>query len=193
MAKPIKITCILPELSHGLFYQRLRIPLSKLDPEKFSVHYTRYDDVFIHRDQETEVFVVAHPSGHHESELIFRLTESGKRVVVDIDDLLTDLPSTHPEADMLTHCKYTVPDCLMHADWVVSSTEYLAKAYGHYNSNFSVIENALDTSIIPVGYEPQKKKYKTMFTAGWVGGFTHIGDQFEFAYGLDKFLESHEE
>lgn len=193
MAKPLKITCIIPELNHGLFYQRLRIPLKRLDPAKYSVHFTVFEDVFIQRDESTDIFVFAHPSCKHEPELILELKGRGKRVIVDIDDLLTDPPVCHPEAEMLTHCKWTVPDVLTQADWVVTSTEALQKTYKHFNKNFSVIENALDTELIPLGYKAKKKPYKTMFTAGWVGGQTHVGDQYEFAYGLDKFLDKFED
>lgn len=191
--KPLKITCVIPELNHGLFYQRLRIPFKKLDPAKYSVHFTVFDDVFLQRDESTDIFVFAHPSCRHEPDIIHELKARGKRVVVDIDDLLTDPPVCHPEADMLTHCKWTVPDVLMHSDWIVASTPSLASAYKHFNKNFSIIENALDTDLIPVGYKPKKKPYKTTFTAGWVGGQTHVGDQYEFAFGLDKFLEKHDD
>lgn len=192
MAKPLKITCIIPELGHGLFYQRLRIPFNRLDPEKFSVHYTLPNDIFLKTDNTTDIFVIAHPSSKFESEMVYTLKQRSKRVIVDIDDLLTNVPSCHPEADMLHHCKWMVPDCLMQADHVVTSTKYLADQYSHYNTRFSVIENSLDTTVIPTGYVPVKKPYKTMFTVGWCGGFTHVGDQYEFAYGLEKFLDSHE-
>jgi hypothetical protein len=188
MEKRIKITALFSEVSHGLVYQRLRIPFRKLDPSKFEYQITTFDDQFVHYDNRTDIFVFIHPSMKEELDLIDGLKKAGKRVIVDIDDLLTELPSSHPESDMLLHCRDMVPEILMRANWVTTSTESLTGYYGHLNKHFSVIENALDTELVPANYTPIKKPYKTGFTVGWCGGKTHIEDQYEFVFGLERFL-----
>lgn len=184
----IKITALFSEVSHGLLYQRLRIPFRKLNPDKFEWQFTTFSDQFVHYDNRTDIFVLMHPSMHEELELIEGLKKAGKRVIVDIDDLLTDVPCSHPESDQLMHCKWTVPEILLRASYVTTSTQSLANVYGHLNKNISVIPNALDTELIPEDYKPIKHKYHTGFTAGWCGGKTHQDDQYEFVFGLEKFL-----
>lgn len=118
-----------------------------------------------------------------------RLRDQGKKVVLDIDDLLDNPTSSHPELEMLLHCKETVPRCIQAANHVVVSTQSLKDAYRHLNPNITVIENSLSTEHIPESYRPGPRRYHTTFTVGWCGGRTHLDDQFEFAFGLDKFLD----
>lgn len=193
MANRIKITVLFSDLSHGLLYQRIRIPFRKLDPSKFEWQITTFSDQFVHYDNRTDIFVFIHPSQHEELQLIEGLKKAGKKVIVDIDDLLTDLPSGHPESDLLIHCKATIPQILLAANFVTTTTEELADRYRHLNPNISLIPNVLDTEIIPESYKPTRKHYHRGFTAGWCGGKTHIDDQYEFVFGLDRFLMEHQE
>jgi len=188
MAKRIKVTVVCSEIGPGLVYQRIRIPFRKLDPNKFDVQITTFSDQFVHYDNETDVFVLLHPSMSEELPLIENLRKLGKKVIVDIDDLLDNLPASHPESDLLQHCKFTVPHILIKANWVVTSTEDLCSKYRHLNANMSVIPNALDTNLIPESYEPKPKHYSRGFTAGWCGGKTHQDDQYEFVFGLERVL-----
>lgn len=188
----MKVKVLFQDLSHGLLWQRIRIPFERLS-EKYRVSYASFDDPHTWYDTSTEVYILLHPSVGEEAELIERLRKQGKKVIVDIDDLLDNVPSGHPEQAQLLHCKQTVPECLMKANLVTVSTQFLKDTYRHLNPNIHVTENSLQTTQIKEDYRPVKKPYKTLFTAGWVGGQTHRDDQEEMAKGLSSFLERYQD
>lgn len=184
----VKITALVPEPAHGLFYQRLRIPFKRLDPAKYHVEFVSFEDPWWRMCKQSDVFVLAHASMPETLTVLEALKADGKRVILDHDDLLDQLPSDHPEYWQLGHCKNSVPWCLAKADHVVVTTRHLERQARLYSKNVSVIENHFDTEILPAGYEPRAKAYKRGFTVGWVGGATHVADQYEFIEALDWFM-----
>lgn len=83
--------------------------------------------------------------------LIMGMRDFGKcKLVVDIDD---DFLSTHTEPNNPAYAAYLDPQsrhaeyaqyCIMQADLVTVSTEYLKRKYEYLNKNIVVIKNAID-------------------------------------------------
>lgn len=111
----------------------------------------------------------------------------GKKVVADIDDLISDMPSDHPDfAQMSLGC--VMPRVVQAVDHVVFSTEFLKSYFGHMNSNITVIPNSISERIYKA-YAPIHKPHKNCFIVGWTGGQSHRSDQLHtFLPGLRKFL-----
>lgn len=193
MGKPIRVTAIVQDIEFGLFYQRLRIPFKRMDPTRFFYQFQSIKENWYHRDRETDVYVFCHPTSFAHLDIVYNLKKMGKKIICDIDDLLTELPSDHPEIAELQEAKDALPRILLECDAVVTSTEYLKLKYSYLNKNIHVIENHWDTEYIPENYTPKYKTYHTCFTLGWIGGRTHLADQYVMLEGLMAFMEKYED
>jgi len=193
MSKPIRVTAIVQDVDFGLFYQRLRIPFKRMDTTKYFYQFQSLQENWYMRDRETDVYVFCHPTSWAHLRIVNELKGMGKKIICDIDDLLTELPSDHPELSELQEAKDALPRILMQCDAVVTSTEYLKLKYSYLNKNIHVIENHWDTEYIPEEYEPNFKTYHTCFTMGWIGGRTHMADQYVMLEGLMEFMEKYDD
>lgn len=181
-----RIGLICGNINDGIAYQRLHIPFrnlkDKYEIKCFNIDEIKNSDLFY-----LDTIVFCHAWSPDIMTLIERArTWYGCKVVVDIDDLLHDIPSDHPDYSYVAPYQ-RVAHILQAANEVVVSTEYLKSAYGHLNKNITVIENCIDERIKNV-YRPENKPYKNSFVAGWTGGKSHASDQFEMIAGLTEFL-----
>lgn len=182
-----RIALVSSNIAEGLPYQRLHIPFRGLrheyDIKCFDLDELRHSDAFYF-----DAVIVCH--AWHPSVMAFIEKAKmwyGIKVIVDIDDLMHDLPSDHPDYSNVT-TQQRVAHILQAADHVTVSTEYLKGSYGHLNKNISVIENCIDKRIKDA-YRPAVKPYKNAFVAGWTGGQSHRSDQFEMIEGMRTFLQ----
>jgi hypothetical protein len=107
-------------------------------------------------------------------------------VVVDLDDLLMELPIDHPDYGNING--RPLVDTLQTANEVVYSTPYLKAKLGHLNKSATVIENTIPEHVFK-SYNTPNKPYKTTFTVGWTGGQSHRSDiLYTFEKGLREFL-----
>lgn len=108
--------------------------------------------------------------------LMMGMKEFGRcKLVVDVDD---DILSTHTEPNNPAYAAYNDPNakhaeyaqfCLMNADLITVSTEYLKRKYQQYNKNIVVIKNTIDTKL----YKPTKSDDVTI---GYAGSGSHQKD-----------------
>lgn len=188
-----KVVVVSENVSHGLTYQRIHLPLSRLSRDEWDFECIDIDD-FRHSDaMYTDAVVMNHPTRTNEFfELAHRCKFHYKiPCIVDIDDLLTDLQVDHPE--YRNYVNNRVCELLGVSASVVVSTNYLKREWGHLNKNISVIENTIDTA----RYEnmtPVNKPYHSGFVIGWTGGGSHRADQlYTFLPGLMRFLDEVDE
>lgn len=173
-------------VNHGLCYQRIHIPFRDLDPEKYEFRFfdlgdLRHSDAFY-----LDALIACHPWTLEYVHLLSRARFHYQLpVIVDIDDLVTELPSDHPDYASFRDNKLC--DVLQIANHCVYSTDYIASRYGHLNRNHTVIENTISKRVYDA-YRPQIKPYQNAFTAGWTGSQSHAPDIPLCVPGLQKFL-----
>lgn len=175
--------------SHGLVWQRLHLNLRHLRDDYdffcFDVQEFRHSDAFY-----LDAIVMSQPSGPAYLSLIERCRMHYKiPVIIDVDDLVSELPSDHP--DYASFRSAMLPQIIQAAAAVVYSTKYLAGRLGHLNKRHYVVPNSICAKTYE-NYVPRNKPHKNTFIVGWTGGQSHRSDQlFTFLPGLRRFLEEH--
>lgn len=186
MAKLKRILVICPDVNHGLVWQRIHVPFTKLDPSEFKItcmnlHEIRHVDLHYH-----DILVMCHANSKDELKLLVKAKNNyNLKVVCDLDDLLTELPTDHENYGALS--KSDIASFIMAADHMVYSTQYLADKFRHLNPTQTVVENCIDHTRYKVDqYIPP---HKNCFIVGWTGSQHHKADQYiTFAKALDTFL-----
>lgn len=104
--------------------------------------------------------------------------EYGKKIVVDMDDQLLNLPPKNPASRVYTPAlKRNVKACLNMADLITVSTDYLADQMRRYNDNVVVLPNSIDPTWNSDANGPTcKTKSDGKIKIGWVGSKTHDED-----------------
>ncbi len=97
------------------------------------------------------------------------------RIIISIDDLLTEIPEYNPFSknipdDIETRIKLA---CSL-ADTFIVSTSQLAQRFNHYHSNIAVIPNRLSQHIWP--NQPNVIPPKKRLRVGWAGAGQHQAD-----------------
>lgn len=187
-----RIGLISGDITGGLAFQRGHIYMRHLKDEfefvPMSMHECDHASMLY-----LDAAILYHPCTEEQLAVLHRATNHYQiPIIVDIDDLLTDLPVDHPEYRLFRGTK--VVPILSRADHVVVSTDYLRKTWGHLNQNMSVIENVVDMrrykKLLDVA-----KPYHSGFTVGYTGGQSHRPDLYNtgFIEGLEKFMEKYED
>ncbi|NMG04257.1 hypothetical protein [Azoarcus taiwanensis] len=102
------------------------------------------------------------------------------RLVYELDDLITNVPASsfhksHIPKDIARRLRTGLSLC----DRFIVSTEALAEAYRHFNSDIRVVPNRID--VTKWGHlQPLRRAGKKM-RVGWAGGVSHGGDLAEIA------------
>ncbi len=102
---------------------------------------------------------------------------TGKPILYELDDLLTELPDEHPEKDYYAAFRPLMLDAMRRADGVIVSTLALAEYARAYKSNTWVLPNYLDDRIWRV--QPRSRSGKqASLVIGYMGGLTktHLPD-----------------
>lgn len=97
---------------------------------------------------------------------------SGKPVVLDIDDLITDLPSDNPHHAYAEGVKPALLEALAQADAVVCSSEVLKEHLSAYAQDIVVLPNAVDTEL----FHAPVPTPRPVVTLGLLGSQTHATD-----------------
>lgn len=108
-----------------------------------------------------------------ESHLYFitQAKNMGKKIIVDFDDLITDVPEHNPCYSLYLHNKKHILQILRIANEVWVSTESLKQQWSRYNKNIYVISNAHNDYVFPV--EKKKNFNRESKTIFYRGGDTH--------------------
>lgn len=115
------------------------------------------------------------------------LFESGKPVIYETDDLLTDLPESHPEFEAYARNRHLTLACIANSDAVIVSTEVLKARHAPFNSRVQVFANTLDR---PLWQQPLAPRWVAAagqpLTIGFCGSHTHVPDLEAIAPALER-------
>ena len=141
--------------------------------ENGSVHFERIVDgdlVVLQRD---------FPRNLDAYEKIISLAhESNKPVVFDLDDLLFELPSYHPDRLSNYYSESLLPmfQAFVEADMVTVATPVLREYLLRYNKNIKVFPNYLNDDLWSLRAPPIKELPGETVTIGYMGGPSHKPD-----------------
>lgn len=173
--KRIRITLTSHNVNHGLVYQRLHLPFRHLDSDVFDI---RCVDITEFRNTDgfySDLVVMSHPWNAINLHVIERARFHYRiPVISDVDDLINQLPSDHPDYLNFTHNKLT--PIIQSSSHMVYSTPYLQAKLCHLNKRSSVIENSIPEAVYKT-FKPQHKPHKNCFMFGFTGGQSHRSDQ----------------
>jgi len=119
--------------------------------------------------------------------LLDMIFESGKPVIYDLDDLLTDLPATNPHREEYETYRPYIISCLERASAVTVSTITLATALKSYNDNIVILPNLMDENILKI---PADKSAEPI-VIGYVGTPTHTADLDMITGALEKISQKY--
>lgn len=110
-------------------------------------------------------------------QIISTARSAGKFVLYEIDDLLVDLPESHPERTQELYNTALMPimAAMIDADIVLVPTDELRRIVESYNPNVVVLPNYLDDSIWRITKTKQKQPGE-LLTIGYMGSNSHTPD-----------------
>lgn len=149
--------------------------LAKTDPDvKVRVEFPT--NVKWHHIYESDVLVVSRPNGDEVLNLIAESKRMGKKVVVDIDDLLHGLTDANPAAKHFNKPEIlqSIETALNMANSLIVSTPYLADFYrAYFAGQITVIPNCVIPEITPYAIN---KPIHNPLRVFWRGSTTHLAD-----------------
>ncbi len=119
--------------------------------------------------------------------------EHGKKVVYELDDLLTELPEAHPDYDHYRKSRANILTAVCEADAVVCSTPGIRDYLYAFNPNIFVFPNYLDDTLWPLrsGREQIDETPNRPLMLGYLGSHSHMQDLEIVAPVLEKLLSRH--
>lgn len=98
-------------------------------------------------------------------------------LIYDIDDLLFELPKSHPDRISGFYSTALLPmlDAVISSDLVIVTNENLLNYFKYYNDNVKIFLNYLNDDIWSLEKNLETKS-ETPITIGYMGGHTHLPD-----------------
>ena len=143
-SKAPRVVCLVPNVKSGLFGFRVKAPL-----DNWARRYggaVRYRVLGEHRPEDLiwgDVFVFERMAGAYTVHLIQALKQYGKRVVFEIDDLLTELPNFLAHHRGSPETQQSLKDAIAHADLVTTTTPRLAARLTTLNPQVVCVPNCI--------------------------------------------------
>ena len=111
------------------------------------------------------------------NKLIHYARSKGIATIMDIDDLITDLPSEHPSVNYYRREKDNLLALMKNVDYITVSTEELNRQWSYMNKNIKVLPNYLDPLIWFRDKKREKKRRPDRkMVIGYAGSNTHVND-----------------
>jgi len=120
------------------------------------------------------------------------LFESGKPVIYETDDLLTELPETNSKFSRYTKYRHLIMNCIANSDAIITSTSALKDRYAFLNQQGYVYRNALDEALWrhPLG-QRKAAGVKRKLNVGFCGSSSHSADLECIETALERVYESY--
>jgi len=140
------------------------------------IHCDRWRDAFAFVDV---VYLVNPFPASVSIETLTRLKQAGKKIIVDVDDAIFDLPPTNPvwsNSQSWAWRKYK-SDAFAAADMLTAATEYIGRAFAlrFGGKPYRVVPIAYDETI-PLARASGRLTWNQTPVIGWVGGTSHYAD-----------------
>jgi GT2 family glycosyltransferase/glycosyltransferase involved in cell wall biosynthesis len=113
---------------------------------------------------------------------IERILASGRPVVYELDDLLTEIPAANPFHDTAARIRPYVTELLARATAVTTSTAVLAEELRAFSGNVHVVPNCIDAELF---FSPARRREEELLVA-FAGTDTHAHDLAAIADGLAR-------
>jgi hypothetical protein len=126
-----------------------------------------------------DIVFLQRPCTAWQYDLIIKAKNLNKKVWLDFDDDVFNIPDTHP-VELVDFFKQVTPTTIKMAklaDCITVSTNILKEKFSKLNNNVIIIPNALDDSIFPLQL---KKHYSNNKKVLWRGSKTHENDVFTY-------------
>ena len=101
----------------------------------------------------------------------------GKKVWIDYDDDLLNVPQSNPAFPYYAKNSEFVATALRLADLVTVTSVSIKETYSQYNDNIEIVPNAIDERLVPKVRRDKKSPTKTVV---WRGSNTHFKDLYDF-------------
>ena len=111
-------------------------------------------------------------------EILALAHREGKPVILDLDDLLLELPEDHPDRQTHRYARALLPilQALTEVDLVTVATPNLREYVLPYNKNVVVLPNYFDDDIWRLRSPASSAAQKNVIVIGYMGGITHVPD-----------------
>jgi glycosyltransferase involved in cell wall biosynthesis len=139
-----RVVCLVPDLKSGLFNFRVKTPLDNWARRHNGA--VRYRLLGEHRPEDLvwgDVFVFERMGGAHTLRMIKLLKQYGKRVVFEIDDLLTELPNFLAHHRGSPETQLSLRNAITQADLVTTTTPRLAARLATLNPQVVCVPNCI--------------------------------------------------
>jgi len=139
-----------------------------------------------------DVLVMQRPFLPEHLNIIQTLKQLGKKVIVDYDDDVTNVPEHNPHqaAYNTQEVQFAIKSSIQLADMVTVSTETLKTELAQYNKKIVVVPNALDSDLIK---DPEIDWAKRNRMVLWRGGESHTNDLIQHQTQLLNLAKNHPE
>lgn len=137
------------------------------------VHFERVDEcdlVVLQRDFSRDLDDYEH--------VVSRAHTAHKPVVMDLDDLLFELPNNHPDRHSYYYTDALLPmlQAVMEADLVTVATPALREYLQRFNENIKIFPNYLNDAWWRLNEPPKNEASDGSIIIGYMGGHTHKPD-----------------
>lgn len=114
------------------------------------------------------------------AEIVARTREQRKPLVFDIDDLLVELPASHPDYEYYRRSRAAILWAASEADVITVSTPVLQRYFRQFNRRVEVLPNCLIDDlwqdILSRPLHPPTHQSPSTLVVGFMGGHGHIAD-----------------
>jgi processive 1,2-diacylglycerol beta-glucosyltransferase len=135
--------------------------------------------------------------------IITRARQEDKPVIFEIDDLLLELPDSHPDRSInyYTPSLFSILRAIVEADLVTTTSPYLEAYLRPFNPNTRMLPNYLDDTTwkmparreTPEPAADHRNYYSAPIVIGYMGSNTHLPDLQMIAPALEDLLNRYQE
>lgn len=183
-----------PNSSDATSFYRARGPITYLCRQHDDIQHSylqnylkaSWDDLLPH-----DVIFVQRPSTEKEFNFILIAKRLGKKVWLDYDDLLTDIPPSNPVFHVNPDCAKWVYECCSVADLITVTTQPIKNKLLHSGcKNIHVVKNAHNDFILPMNLAQKDGQLKQPKIV-WRGGITHEMDIFDYRNDMRQIIDTY--
>lgn len=177
---PLKIATIMVGGSDACPMIRLKNPLSHLESalvvQDALVHDQQTNTFYLDSDiiNKSDILLIQrHSIMFLTDNFIDQLQNSGKKIILEIDDLLTDIPETSVDKTSFADAVEPLIRALQKVDLITVSTPALKEEYSRYNDNIVVLPNYLEMALWE---QPFISRNHPKLVIGYMGTPSHEAD-----------------
>ncbi|MBN1872458.1 MAG: hypothetical protein JW800_07800, partial [Candidatus Omnitrophica bacterium] len=160
------------------YHIRILSPLTRFPSEDFK--YIRLPSMHAVMNASNIPDIIYIRRNYHPLKFTERLLKFAKSngiiTVMDIDDLITDVPIGHPSLDYYRSVRDVLMSFMREVDYITVSTGELKKHLYPLNKNIEVLPNYLDPQIWLMKTRAKRDSANKKIVIGYAGSNTHVYD-----------------